>query len=67
MIKAVTKENELIKKFGGYIDFHNWLLGTDYAVVDYGKPIWRLQRDGGVVILEHINNEYLKRLHIKEV
>lgn len=65
MIKAVTKENELIGKFGGYIDFHMWLLGSNFGVVDYGKPLWRLQRDGGTVILEPINNADLQKSNIK--
>lgn len=65
MIEAITKTGERIGKFGGYIDFHMWLLDSDWAVVDCGKPLWRLQRDGGVVTLEPINNTYLQKLHIK--
>lgn len=66
MIKAIMKNGELIGKFGGYIDFHKWLLGSDWGVVDYGKPLWRLQRDGGTVILEPIDGAYLQKLHIKD-
>lgn len=65
MIKAVTKQNELIGKFGGYIDFQMWLLDSDWAVVDYNKPLRAFQRDGGVVTLEPINAQYLKKLNIK--
>lgn len=61
MIKVVTKENELVGKFGGYIDFHRWLLGTDWGVVDYGKTLYNLQRDGGTVIVEPINEAYLQK------
>lgn len=64
MIKVITKENELIGKFGGYIDFHHWLIGSAWGVVDYGKPLWRLQRDGGTVIVEPIDTEYLRKLNI---
>lgn len=64
MIKVITKEHELIGKFGGYIDFHKWLLGSAWGVVDYGKPLCRLQRDGGTVIVECIDEEYMRKLHI---
>lgn len=65
MIKAITKQNEVIGKFGGYIDFHMWLLDSDWAVVDMNKPLRAFQRDGGVVTLEQINDAYLQKLHIK--
>lgn len=65
MIKVVTKENELVGKFGGYIDFHRWLLGSDWAVVDMNKPLRAFQRDGGTVVVEPINDAYLQKLHIK--
>lgn len=64
MIKVITKENELIGKFGGYHDFYNWLIGSAWGVVDFGKPLWRLQRDGGTVIVECINEGYMRKLHI---
>lgn len=65
MIKVVTKENALVGKFDAYIDFHRWLLNTDWGVVDYGKSLYRFQRDGGTVIVEPINEAYLQKLHIK--
>lgn len=65
MIKVVTTKNELVGEFGGYIDFHRWLLGSDWAVVDYGKTLYNLQRDGGTVTVEPINGAYLQKLHIK--
>ena len=65
MIEAITKTGERIGKFGGYIDFHMWLLDSDWAVVDMNKPLRAFQRDGGVVILEPINGAYLRKLHIK--
>lgn len=34
MIEAITKTGECIGKFGGYIDFHMWLLDSDWKVVD---------------------------------
>lgn len=66
MIKAVTKQNELIGKFGGYIDFTFWLEQSEYAVVAINKPLYNLKRDNaGTVILEPINKAYLQKLHIK--
>ena len=68
MIKAVTKQNELIGKFGGYIDFIVWLEQSEYAVIAINKPLYNLKRDNtGTVTLEPINNVYLQKLHIKEV
>ncbi len=64
MVKVITKDGELIGKFGGYIDFYHWLEGSAWGVVDFGKPLWRLQRDGGTVIVEPIDTEYLRKLHI---
>lgn len=34
MIKAVTKQNEVIETFNGYNGFYAWLLCSDWAVVD---------------------------------
>lgn len=65
MIKAIQKDGTLISKFGGYIDFHMWLLDSYWAVVDINKPLRAFQRDGGVVTLEPINGTYLQKLHIK--
>lgn len=65
MIKAVTKNNELIGKFESYIEFHKWLLGSDWGVIDYGNSLRAFQRDGGVVTLEPIDGAYLQKLHIK--
>lgn len=65
MIKAVTKNNECIGEFESYIDFHKWLLGSDWGVVDYGSSLRKFQRDGGIVTLEPINAQYLNQLHIK--
>ena len=65
MIKAVTKQNSVIGTFESYIDFHMWLLDSDWAVVDINKPLRAFQRDGGVVTLEPINNAYLQKLNIK--
>lgn len=68
MIKAVTKQNELIGKFGGYVDFTLWLEHSDYAVLDIDKPLYNLKRDNaGTVTLEPINKAYLQKLYIKEV
>ena len=64
MIEAITKTGERIGKFGGYIDFHMWLLDSDWAVVDMGKSLRAFQRDGGVVTLEPINGTYLQKLNI---
>lgn len=65
MIKAIQKDGTLISEFGSYIDFHMWLLDSDWAVVDINKPLRAFQRDGGVVTLEPINGTYLQKLHIK--
>ncbi len=65
MIKAVTKQNEVIETFNGYNGFYAWLLCSDWAVVDMNKPLHEFKRDGGVVTLEPINNAYLQKLNIK--
>ena len=65
MIKAVTKQNEVIKTFNGYNGFYAWLIGSEWAVVDMHKPLHAFKRDGGVVTLEPIDNAYLQKLHIK--
>nr|DAG43681.1 MAG TPA: hypothetical protein [Caudoviricetes sp.] len=65
MIKAVTKQNGVIGEFKSYMDFHMWLLDSDWAVVDFGKSLQAFQRDGGVVTLEPINAQYLQKLNIK--
>lgn len=65
MIKAVTKQNEVIETFNGYNGFYAWLLCSDWAVVDMHKPLHAFKREGGVVTLEPINNAYLQKLNIK--
>lgn len=65
MIKAVTKQNEVIETFNSYNGFYAWLLCSDWAVVDMHKPLHAFKRDGGVVTLEPINKAYLQKLNIK--
>lgn len=65
MIKVVTTKGEEIKEFNKYSGFFSWLLCSDYGVVDYGKDIDSLKRDGGVVTVQAQDDEYLQRLHIK--
>ncbi len=65
MIKAITKQNETIKEFKSYNGFNVWLMGSEWAVVDLGKPLDEFKHDGGVVTLEPINDAYLQKLHIK--
>lgn len=65
MIKAITKQNGVIGEFKNYMDFHMWLLDSNWAVVDLGKSLQAFQRDGGVVTLEPISGAYLQKLHIK--
>lgn len=65
MIKAITKQNETIKEFTSYNGFNVWLIESEWAVVDLGKPLSEFKRDGGVVTLEPINPTYLAKLNIK--
>lgn len=65
MIKAITKQNETIKEFKSYDGFNVWLMESEWAVVDLGKPLDEFKRDGGVVTLEPINDTYLQKLNIK--
>lgn len=54
MIKVVTTKGVEVKEF------------NKYSVVDYGKDIDSLKRDGGMIIVQQQDDAYLKRLHIKE-
>lgn len=65
MIKVVTTKGEEIKEFNKYSGFSSWLLSSDYGVVD-GKDLDGLKREGGMIIVQRQDDEYLKRLHIKE-
>lgn len=66
MIKVVTTNGERVNEFGGYGKFFMWMINSNYNVVDFGKNIDELKRDGGVVTVEPITKDYLERLHIKE-
>ena len=66
MIKVVTTKGEEIKEFNKYSGFFSWLLSSDYGVVDYGKDLDSLKREGGMIIVQQQDDAYLKGLHIKE-
>lgn len=66
MIKVVTTKGEEIKEFNKYSGFSSWLLSSDYGVIDCGKDLDDLKREGGMIIVQRQDDEYLKRLHIKE-
>lgn len=68
MIKVVTTDGIKIKEFNDYGTFFaSWLLCSNYSIVDFGKDLESLKRDGGIVTVQPIDNTYLKLLHIKEV
>lgn len=64
MIKVVTTKGVEIKEFNKYSQFFSWVLCSEYGVVDYGKDIDSLKRDGGMVIVQQQDDAYFKRLHI---
>lgn len=66
MIKVVTTKNEVVNEFSTYNSFYAWLMGSDFGVVDFGKNIYNLKRDGGTVTVEPLSREYLEKLNIKE-
>lgn len=66
MITAVLKNGNVIGEFKSYNGFYKWLLCSQFGVVDMGKSLARFQREGGTVIMERIDDSYLKALHIKE-
>lgn len=66
MIKVVTTKGIEIKEFNTYNGFFSWLLCSDYGVVDYGKDLESLKREGGTVTVQAQDDAYLQRLHIKE-
>lgn len=66
MITGKMITGAVVGTWDNYIEFHKWLLNSDWGVADMGKPLQDFQRDGGVVTLYYINQEYLQKLHIKE-
>ena len=64
MIKVVTTKGQEVKEFKKYSAFFSWLLDTSYGVVSFGKDLESLQREGGVVTVQHQDDKYLERLHI---
>lgn len=66
MITAVLQNGNKIGEWKNYKEYFKWLIGSQFAVVDYGKSLQRFQREGGTVIMNYIDDVYLKRLHIKE-
>ena len=62
----VTTKNEVLNEFNTYRGFYTWLMGSDFGVVDFGKNLDNLKRDGGTVIVEPLSREYLEKLGIKE-
>lgn len=66
MITVVTTKNEVVNEFNTYRRFFAWLIGSDFGVVDFGKDLDNLKRDGGTVTVEPLSREYLEKLNIKE-
>ncbi len=66
MITAVLESGNVINEFNNYKEFYKWLIGSQFGVLDMGKSLARFQREGGTVIMECIDDNYLKALHIKE-
>lgn len=48
------------------VAFFAWLISSDFGVVDFGKALDNLKRDGGTVTVEPLSREYLEKLNIKE-
>lgn len=66
MIIVVTTKNEVVNEFNTYRSFFAWLISSDFGVVDFGKALDNLKRDGGTVTVEPLSREYLEKLNIKE-
>lgn len=66
MITVVTTKNEVVNEFNTYRGFYAWLMSSEFGVVDFGKDLDNLKRDGGTVIVEPLSREYLEKLGIKE-
>lgn len=65
MIKVVDKKYNVIGKFSNYKNFDIWLMGSDFAV-EGGDSLSQLKREGGMVIVEPLTSDYLKKvLYIK--
>lgn len=62
MITAVLQNGTKINKFNNYKEFYKWLIGSQFGVLDMGKSLARFQREGGTVIMERIDDSYLKKL-----
>lgn len=53
-----TWNGVIIEEFDSYSKFFNWLIGSDWSVIDFGG-------DTGIVLVEPITKELLQKLHIK--
>lgn len=54
---TVTWNGVIIEEFDKYSKFFNWLIGSDWSVIDFGG-------DTGIVSVEPITKELLQKLHI---
>lgn len=53
-----TYNGVIIEEFDNYTEFYNWLMGSDWSVMDFGN-------DTGIIVIEPITEELLQKLHIK--
>ena len=54
-----TYNGVIIEEFDNYTEFYNWLMGSDWSVMDFGN-------DTGIIVIEPITKELLQKLHIKQ-
>lgn len=64
MITAVLQNGNKIGEFKSYNEFNTWLMCSQFGVVDTGKPLAQFKREGGTVIMNCIDDSYLKELQI---
>ena len=66
MIIATLENGTKLGEWKNYNKFFNWLIASDYGVVDYQKSFDDFKRDGGTVIMGGMDATYLQKLHVKE-
>lgn len=65
MIKVLDKKQNVIGEFSNYKSFDMWLMDSEFGVVDC-DPLSQLKQEGGMIIIEPLTKDYLKKvLYIK--
>lgn len=64
MITGKTRSGEIVGTWKTYNAFYGWLMCSDWGVYDYGTSLSNFQKNGGIVILDSIDENYLRKLNI---